>query len=109
MLDIEVCKALQKADDDPRKPRAIDHAFIAESEANLKALIDLAKKIGLRPGEIKPISSREEKSRFSLYPQDTNLTLPAVVIRSSLMMLSLAEAHQCKYDGWVTAVMKQVS
>ena len=99
--DKAVLKALADRGDNPTLPHAVEHHFLAPSEAALRRLIVLGQHLGFAPTDI----GREDGG--TLYScnlvSHTSTVLPGVH-RESLLMRLLGLAHGVDYDGWGTSV-----
>ena len=101
--DNRVLKGLADRGDDPALPHAVEHHFLASSEAVLQQLAAFGQRLGFTPSDI---AAEDGRGVYSCNLVSQTPISPPRVHRESLLMRFLALAHGADYDGWGTYVEK---
>jgi regulator of RNase E activity RraB len=100
-LDRRTVEGLRSQGDDSAVARIIEHHFVADNHDDLHALLRVGEMLGFEAADSAQPNARPAADLLTEQP--ISLNERAI---ESLAMLSLAEAFQCKYEGWGTFVMK---
>jgi regulator of RNase E activity RraB len=103
--DIALKKALQQQGDDENAIHIIKHQFLAKSKADLNTVSALAKLLLFESGPIQQLVNPSDEMHFTFDIISKSPTVFASIARQSILMVAIAEAHGCAYNGWETRVV----
>lgn len=103
-FDLATKNALRERGDDESKFHIIEHHFVADGQAGLLGVAKIGQMLGFEASEIQQGKGDSGAAYWYFDLLSETSTYLNDLARESLLMLTLAEAHEVHYDGWGTLV-----